>query len=218
VITPVGANTATDVVRALAVEGVQGDRILAVGGEGDFRVARYLADGTLDTSFGTQGKTTGLFNSVVGGARAVTVLPTGQAVIAGQVAHHFAAVQLTPAGALDPAFGTAGRFEQAIVPNWNEATALVRQDDGSLILGGWAYTGAGTSGDFAALRLKADGTLDASFGNAGITITATAPGTKDDQGQALLLQPDDRVPTVRAIQAGSANDTNHDFSLIRLWL
>jgi len=219
VVTPVGANTATDVLHGLAIEGVQGEgRIVAVGGEGDFRAVRYRPDGTLDTDFGTQGRIVGLFDSVIGGARAVTVLPTGQLVIAGQVNHHFAAVQLTASGALDAGFGTGGRFEQALVANWNEATALVRQDDGKLVLGGWAYTGAGSSGDFAALRLNADGTLDAGFGTAGVTITAAAPGTKDDQGRALVLQADDRVSTVRAIQAGPANDSNHDFALLRLWL
>jgi len=219
VVTQVGANTATDVLHGLAIEGVQGEgRIVAVGGEGDFRAVRYRPDGTLDTDFGTQGRIVGLFDSVIGGARAVTVLPTGQLVIAGQVNHHFAAVQLTASGALDAGFGTGGRFEQALVANWNEATALVRQDDGKLILGGWAYTGAGSSGDFAALRLNADGTLDAGFGTAGVTITAAAPGTKDDQGRALVLQADDRVSTVRAIQAGPANDGNHDFALLRLWL
>lgn len=219
VMTPVSASTGTDVLRGLAIEGVQGEgRIVAVGGEGDFRAVRYHPDGSLDTDFGAQGKVVGLFNSAIGGARAVTVLPTGQLVIAGQVNHHFAAVQLTASGALDAGFGVGGRFEQALVGNWNEATALVRQDDGKLILGGWAYTGAGSSGDFAALRLNADGTLDTGFGSAGVTITATAPGTKDDQGRALVLQADERVSTVRAIQAGPSNDSNHDFALLRLWL
>lgn len=219
VVTPVGAGTASDAVHGLALQGVQGEgRLLAVGGEGDFRAVRYHPDGTVDTDFGTQGKVVGLFDSVVGAARAVTVLPTGQAVLAGQVNHHFAAVRLTASGALDTAFGTGGVVEQALVDNWNEATALVRQDDGRLILGGWAYTGTGSSGDFAALRLNADGTVDATFGKSGVTITATAPGTKDDQGRALALQPDDRVSTVRAIQAGPSNDSNHDFAVLRLWL
>lgn len=219
VLTPVGATTATDVLHALAIEGVQGEgRIVAVGGEGDFRAVRYHPDGTLDTDFGTRGKIVGLFDSAIGGARAVTVLPTGELVIAGHVNHHFAAVRLTASGALDASFGTGGRFEQALVANWNEVTAMVRQDDGKLILGGWAYAGTGSSGDFAALRLNADGTLDAGFGTAGVTITAAAPGTKDDQGRALVLQADERVSTVRAIQAGPANDSNHDFALLRLWL
>jgi len=216
---PVAAGSGGDVVHALALQPVEGElRILAVGGEGDFRAVRLHANGALDTSFGTQGKVNGLFNSVIGAARAVVLLPTGEAVLAGQIDHHFAAVRLNSAGTLDATFAQGGRFEKSLATNWNEGTALVRQSDGKLVLGGWAYTGSGSSGDFAALRLNADGSLDTGFGTAGVTITATAPGTKDDQGKALVLQADDRVPTVRAIQAGDSNDSNHDFTLVRLWL
>ena len=45
-----------------------------------------------------------------------------------------------------------------------------------------------------------------------------AAGTKNDLGRALLLQADDRVPTVRALQAGEVSDQNHDFGLVRYWL
>jgi len=127
-------------------------------------------------------------------------------------------VPLAAAGALDTRFGTAGRFELPLVTNWNEAHAVVRQSDGKLILGGWVYSGAGSSGDFAAVRLDEHGVVDASFGAAGVVITATAPGTKNDLSKALVLQADERVPTVRAIQAGESNDSNHDLSLVRLWL
>jgi uncharacterized delta-60 repeat protein len=138
--------------------------------------------------------------------------------VAGHIDHRFAAVRLTAAGALDNGFASGGKFTHALVDNWNEATAMVRQADGKLILGGWIYTGNSSSGDFAALRLEADGTLDAGFGTGGIVITPTAAGTKNDLGKALLLQADDRVPTVRAIQAGEANGSNHDFVVLRYWL
>jgi uncharacterized delta-60 repeat protein len=148
------------------------------------------------------------------------VLPTGEAVLAGHIGHQFAVAQLTPAGQLDNRFGTqgSGRFRFSVVNNWNEATALVRQADGRFVVGGWAYSGNGSSGDFAAIRLTAQGTLDGAFGTAGVTLTPMATGTKDDQSHAMVLQADDRVPTVRAIQAGEANGSNHDFAVLRLWL
>lgn len=80
------------------------------------------------------------------------------------------------------------------------------------------YTGAGSSGDFAAIRLFADGALDTSFATSGILIAPTAPGTKSDQAKALTLQIDERVPTVRAILAGESDDANQDFTTFRLWL
>ena len=44
-----------------------------------------------------------------------------------------------------------------------------------------------------------------------------APGTKADEGRAMVLQSDARVPTVRSILAGSANDANYDFAVTRYW-
>ena len=141
--------------------------------------------------------------------------------LAGHIDHNFAAVQLTVAGQLDNRFGPAhdGRFAMAVsATNWDEATALVRQTDGKLILGGWVFSGNSSSGDFAAVRLLADGTVDAGFGSAGITIKPMAAGTKDDLAHAIALQPDERIPSVRAVVGGEANGTNRDVALTRLWL
>lgn len=211
-----------DVIRALALQPVNGQpHLLAVGGEGDFTVARFTPAGALDTGFGADGRVTGLFGASIGSATAVTVLPGGEAVIAGHVGHDFAAVKLGVDGRLDAGFGPArdGRFRHAVAPdNWDEATALARQADGKFVLGGWAFAGIGTSGDFAALRLTADGTLDTGFGTGGTLRAAVAEGTRTDLGRALALQADERVPAVRAILAGEAQGTDRDFALARLWL
>ena len=188
---------------------------------GDFLAARFRPDGTLDGSWAQSGRIVGLFNASIGSARAVDVDTEGRAVLAGHVDHQFAAVRLTVDGQLDATFGAQhdGRFRQDLVGNnWNEATALARQADGCYVIGGWANTVPGSSSDFAAVRLKADGTLDTAFGNAGIVFTPMAGGTRNDQSHGLVMQPDDRVPTVRAIQAGEANGSNHDFAVQRLWL
>jgi len=67
-----------DSIDALALQTVDGEeRIVAAGGEGDFEVARYRANGTLDASFAGDGTVTNLFGSVIGAARAVAVTPSG---------------------------------------------------------------------------------------------------------------------------------------------
>lgn len=220
VVTAISSHAGRDSIYALALPVVDGEqRILAVGGEGNFQAARYRANGQLDAGFGSGGKVTDLFNASIGSARSVVLLPGGQAVLAGSVANDFAAVQLTAQGTLDASFGTGGRFVHAVsATNWNSATALVRQADGKLVLGGWVYTGNSSAGDFAALRIDARGQLDASFGTGGVAIHATAAGTKSDIAHGLVLQADPRVSTVRAIQAGEASGSNYDFSVIRLWL
>ncbi len=220
VLTAVGSDGARETVYGLALQTVGGAaRIVAVGGEGDFIASGYLADGTLDASFGTGGIVRSLFGSVTGAARGVVVTPANQLVLAGHRDHDFAAVRLLPNGSLDPAFGNAGRVIVAVsLDNWDEATALVRQTDGRLLLGGWVYTGNSSSADTVLVRLNADGSRDTDFSPNAIRITAVAAGTKTDAGRALALQPDERVPTVRVLQAGEANGSDLDVVLMRHWL
>jgi uncharacterized delta-60 repeat protein len=221
VVTALKSSNGTDIVRALAAQTVDGStRIVAAGGEGDFLAARYTDAGALDAGFGVNGKVVGLFGATIGTARAIVTLPGGEVVLAGHIHHQFAAAQLTASGQLDARFGAAhdGRVTVDVSPaNWDEATALVRQADGKLILGGWVYAGPGTAGDFATLRLEADGSVDVGFGNAGVTVKPMA-GAKNDLAHAATLQADERIPSVRAIVAGEANGSNHDVALTRLWL
>lgn len=209
-----------DSAYAVALQPVAGEtRIVAVGGEGDFVAARFTAAGALDACFGAGGRVAGLFgNATIGAARAVTTTPDGKLVIAGHIHHDFALAQLNGDGTPDAGFGAAGRRITAVGGNWDEATALVRQADGRLLVGGWVYEGNSSSGNFAVLRYDAAGTLDADFGNAGITITPVAAPTRSDSGRAVVLQPDDRVPTVRLLQAGEANEGGYRFALLRYWL
>jgi uncharacterized delta-60 repeat protein len=210
-----------DVVRGLALQTVAGSpRLLAVGGEGDFTAARFTESGALDASFGSGGRVAGLFGVSIGSAHAVAVLPSGEAVLAGHVGHDFAAVRLMPDGTLDPRFGPTGdgRFRHAMsATNWDEATGVARHADGRLLLAGWVYSGTGTAGDFGVLRLTADGRLDTGFGQGG-TMTHAVAGKKADMGRAIVLQGDERIPAVRAVVAGEAQDSNRDFALMRLWL
>ncbi|MEP6873426.1 MAG: hypothetical protein ABI887_03605 [Burkholderiales bacterium] len=214
VVLPVRDGNSRDSIYAMALQTHAGEvKIVAVGGEGDFEMARLHADGSIDTSF-----TGGHFGSVIGAARAVTVTPENKIVIVGHAGHDFAILQLTAEGQADPGFGGSGHVITAVsATNWDEAHAVAVQADGRIVVGGWVYSGNGSSGDYVVARYQTDGTLDAGFGNTGLTITPVAPGAKADEGRALLLQTDDRVPTVRSLLAGSANDSNYDFAVTRYW-
>ncbi|MFO1253092.1 MAG: hypothetical protein U1E77_18625 [Inhella sp.] len=220
VVTPMTANSGGDLVYALALPVIDGQqRILAVGGEGDFQAARYLPNGTLDASFGNGGKVVGLFGRNIGAARSVVLLPGGQMVLAGGIYNDFAAAQLTPAGTLDASFGQGGLVTVPVNPtNWDNATAVARQADGKLLLGGWSYRDNSSAGDFVAVRLLPSGALDTSFGEAGIALRPVAAGTRADNARGMVLQSDERVPTVRAILGGEVSGSNNDFGLLRLWL
>ncbi|MEP7295394.1 MAG: hypothetical protein ABI702_04340 [Burkholderiales bacterium] len=219
VLAPIRALDSRDSIYAIALQTTGGEeKIVAVGGEGDFTVVRFNANGSLDAGFGIGQRLDGAFGTVIGAARAVMVTPEHKIVVTGHANHDFAVLQLNEDGIADEAFGGSGRvITKLSTTNWNEAHAVVRQADGKLVVGGWVYAGNGSSGDFAVVRYAADGTLDNAFGTGGVTITAVAPGGKADEGRAMVLQSDDRVPTVRSIVAGSANDANYDFAVTRYW-
>lgn len=221
VVTSIAANSGRDTIYALALQDVGGEpRIVAAGGEGDFVLARYTANGQLDTGFGASGKVKGVYGSVIGAARAVTATADGKLLIAGNHQGDFALVRLDAAGQLDPTFGggAAGKVVTPIAAdNDDEARGLTLDGDGKIVLAGWTNEGASTSGNFALARYGSDGLLDASFGGTGTVITPVAAGTKADQANAVLLQIDERIPAVRVVAAGSANGSNNDFALTRYW-
>jgi uncharacterized delta-60 repeat protein len=220
VVTALRSGSAGEVAYALALPKVNGEqRILAVGGEGDFMAVRYTASGALDTSFGVGGKALGLFNRNIGAARSVALLPDGRMLLAGGIYNDFAAAQLTVAGALDTSFGDNGTVVHAVTAtNWDSATAVARQADGKFVLGGWAYSGNSSSADFVAMRLLPSGALDSGFGNSGIVVLPVAANGRNDAARGLVLQANDEVPTVRALLAGEASAGANDFAVLRLWL
>jgi uncharacterized delta-60 repeat protein len=219
VTSPIAKLSARDSIYALALQTIAGEeRIVAAGGEGDFMVARFRADGVLDETFGEQGKVTGLFGSSIGAARALALTPEGDIVVAGHAQHDFALAKLRKSGSLDAAFGVDGKVLTAVSKdNWDEAQGLAVEADGKLLVAGWTYEGNSSSGNTALLRYDADGTLDPSFGDAGIVITEVAASTKPDQGSALLISPDERVPSERILVAGYASASFSQFAVTRFW-
>ncbi|GGO31717.1 hypothetical protein [Deinococcus humi] len=213
--TAMSTGNAKDTVRALAL---QGTGIVAVGGEGDFKAARYTGSGTLDAAFGTGGKVSAVFGGNIGGANAVVVDAQNRLLLAGDSQNDTAVARLTENGALDASFGDSGRKVLALsAGNWDAATGLSVQTDGKIVLGGWVYEGNSSAGNFAVTRLGANGQPDSGFGQGGTTITPVAPGSKADEARAVVLQSDERIPATRIVAAGLRNDSNQDFALTRFW-
>lgn len=218
--TAVSSFSGRDSAYAMVLEQVGAEqRILVAGGEGDFVLARYLPSGALDAGFGEGGTLKGVFGSSIGAARGVALTKEGKIVVAGHINHDFAMVRFSENGALDTTFGAGAPVITKIsATNWDEAHGVVIEESGKIVLGGWVYEGGGSNGNFALARYTAEGVLDPSFGNAGIVIETVAPTGKRDEGHAIVLQADERVPTVRAITAGFASDSNYDLAVTRHWL
>ena len=84
----------------------------------------------------------------------------------------FIVVRLAADGTLDAAFGAEGIVSADFVRNCRHAYAVIQQSDGKLVLAGTASTPGlneeEVSSDMALARFNADGSLDTTFGNAGL--------------------------------------------------
>jgi uncharacterized delta-60 repeat protein len=198
-----GFDTASAVV-------VQSDgRIVAAGrsfssSSGDFALARYNADGSLDTTFGNGGKVTtdlGGFDAAFG----VALQADGKIVAAGQggAGGGFALARYNADGSLDPSFGSGGEVTTHFTGGVEVAIAVAIQLDGKIVVTGQTFSGGFQQ--FALARYNADGSLDTTFGSGGILMTDFGLGS--GFGGALVIQPDGKV--VAAGRAGT------DFVLAR---
>ncbi|MBI3345430.1 MAG: hypothetical protein HY028_11360 [Gammaproteobacteria bacterium] len=187
-------------------------KIVVVGENGtDFLVARYNADGSLDSSFGTGGRVTTDFGAE-DVAQAVAIQPDGKIIVVGYTINgssgDFALARYNPNGSLDSGFGGSGKLVTDF-GGYDLAYAVALQPDGKLIAGGLSTTPSNL-GDFALVRYNPNGTLDLSFGVAGLQRTSFGAVEVID---ALVLQPDGKILAAGATATVSLSDAN--FALVR---
>jgi uncharacterized delta-60 repeat protein len=167
-----------DDLLALAIQ--PDSKILAVGGNGfgdpneDFAMARYNTDGSLDTTFGGDGKVTTSFTRHPDVAFAVRVQADGKIVVAGGAAlavrPKFALARYDTGGSLDTSFGGDGTVTTDFTPGGDDdAYSLAFQPDGKIVAAG--QSGGPTNFKFALALYNTDGSLDTSFGGDGKVTT-----------------------------------------------
>ena len=176
---------------------VQRDGRIVVAGfaSGDFALARYRPDGTLDPSFGTGGIVTTDFGGFAY-ASAVALQPGSRIVAVGRAVStaipgddDFALARYRRDGTLDATFGSGGRVTTDF-GGVDEAFAVGVQRNGRIVAAGTTHSGS-TNNDFALARYRRDGTLDATFGTGGRVTTDIAGSF--DRARAVLVQPDGRI-------------------------
>lgn len=172
---------------------------------GDFALARYNPNGTLDKTFGGgDGKVTTNFGErTYEEAYGLVLRRDGKLVAAGsttgvsdtQLFHEDVALaRYNPNGTLDRSFGGGdGKVTTDVGPGNDQAMDLVLQSNGELVAAGLSARTARRfePARFLMVRYRADGTRDATFGGDGIVTTGF--GADDSGAFGLLVQPDGRL-------------------------
>jgi uncharacterized delta-60 repeat protein len=199
-----------------------------------FAAARLNADGSPDASFGVDGDVTVDFPGGLDTAFDVTLDPAGNVVLVGSTlvpstrtaspsvapralyvgSRRLAVARLTPAGALDATFdGDGMAMPQASGEN-NGGSAVVALAGGDVVVGG-----SGSEGAFV-LKLRADGSLDPSFGANGATSLPRVAGVADlvllSDGDLLAVGGGIHEPAVDPRDPEAVHNTPARMALARL--
>jgi uncharacterized delta-60 repeat protein len=215
----------SDDARAIAL---QADGKLVVAGfalnnvvPGDFGVARYNTDGSLDSSFGMGGKVTiniTQFEST-DVANSIVIQPDGKLVVGGWAALQFALVRLNSDGSLDSTFGSGGKVRtdlsstSPIRPVNSIINSIALQQDGKIVAAGQRNTFMQNSLDFALARYNSDGSLDPTFGSGGI-VTIDFRGL-NDAANAVTIQPDGKIIAGGFTDVTTIVQFLFDFAIVR---
>jgi uncharacterized delta-60 repeat protein len=210
-------NNGSDVGRSAVL---QPDGKIIVGGVTyiemgfDFVLARYMPDGSLDPSFGNNGKVVTDFTGSDNGY-AVALQADGKILLAGTALYSvFELARYNTNGSLDTTFDGDGVVTTESVPGYGNITAweqaaVVVQTDGKIVIAGSAAGSAPGSYNFVLIRYKNDGSLDTGFGVNGIVMTDFGPNS---EGTALAIQPEDG----KIVIAGGVGDgNNNSIALVR---
>ncbi|HUY87497.1 MAG TPA: DUF4214 domain-containing protein [Pirellulales bacterium] len=207
VTTPVGTSAWVDSVAVEPDGKIVAGGAATIGGQSEFALARYDANGSLDTSFGNDGIVTTAVGA--GGSRinGLAVLPDGSIVAVGQ-SFDGSGLNLTIArfkddGSLDASFGSGGIVETSDGTGAQDGFAVAVQSDGKIVVAGGGNAG------IALVRVLSDGSLDSSFGVGGVDILDPVPGGAGyEYASGLAIQPDGKIVAV----AGGGSD----FSVVRV--
>ena len=184
-------------------------------GKGDFALARFHPDGTVDASFGAGGTTFVDFGDVTAQALELALAPGGKIVVAGSVArgestsvdymHDFAVARLHPDGTLDAGFGAGGKvvvggFEASVGggrtgnrPSGGVPSSVLVRADGRVVLAGstvvhFQYIAPEPIPyyGFTAVQLTSDGRLDPAFDGDGKASVRFSESTSARAAEAVL--------------------------------
>ncbi len=215
----VDVGTANDYVQTMALQ-IDG-KILVAGFSyysnysSDYSIIRMNTNGSLDTSFDSDGKAIIPVGTSYDEARTMALQTDGKILVAGQSSNSsgnadYSIIRLNANGSLDTSFDGDGKAIIPVGTSSDVGQTMVLQPDGKILVAGWSYNSNGNL-DYSIIRLAANGSLDTSFDGDGKAIIPA--GTSEDLGYTMALQTDGKI-----LVAGFSYNSNGnaDYSVIRL--
>lgn len=155
-----------------------------------FAVLRYYANGSLDTSFGAQGRAA-TASGTGDRAYSIAIQSDGRIVAAGKRFNAgLSLARYMSNGLPDPTFGVDGVVLTPI--SYGSVNSLSIQGDGKIIAAG--NSGVLATANFALARYSIGGVLDQGFGNSGVVISPIS--NQEDVATAVALQSDGKIVAV----------------------
>lgn len=174
-------------------------KIVAVGSASnnndfDFLVARFNDDGSADNSFGSSGKTMLNLGSTFDQAISLALQPDGKIVAGGKMVgsgaeFNYVLTRFKPNGTLDSTFGVNGISIIDFNGNNDEATKMVLQPDGKIVMVG--STSNQVSGSIGLIRYLSNGLPDSTFNGTGRVETTLIADALS--GNDVALQADGKI-------------------------
>ncbi len=223
-------NQSSDVAMAVTI---QSDGKIVVAGRThaatayenyQFAIVRYNTDGTLDNSFGAQGKVLYPYECVDDYSYKISMaLQTdGKILVTGTCYQSnfdlFLTVRFNIDGQVDFNFGTNGKVITSLGEGLNGyPNAIAIQSDGKILVGGLVQGPLSypTGVDFALVRYEPNGTLDATFGIDGIVLTPVVEGSGYEWIEGLSLLPDGKIVAVGNTDIFEAGTNIYRVAIVR---
>ncbi len=171
----------------------------------------YAQIGNLDPTFSDSGRVVTDFSGDYDWPYGVAIQNDNKILVSGQTRYlsstkdvYFSVARYNSDGSLDQSFGTGGLVMNRFDTTDSYGTKLAVQDDGKFVIVGFVRTSSGN--DMAVARFNFDGSLDTTFGTAGlVTIHTTDYSSLGD----VVIQTDGKI-------LATGGDDNNDFLVIRL--
>ncbi len=192
-------NQGPDVARSTIIQA--DGKILVAGYAGfspgyGFAIARYNIDGTLDSAFGINGKSTLVFSQGNAFSTCIALQEDGKIILGGYVnsfvnGEDFAIARFSTNGSRDYSFGIGGQTTTNFTNRNDRINGIVVRPNGKILAVGSTSTN-GTVHQFALAQYESYGFIDNNFGNDGY-VTTDFDGKHLAYATSILLLNDNKL-------------------------